>query len=91
MESCKKYIKEGKEINVSVSTEEQAKRLINEARPELPEYPRYTMGSSPGYEVHPIEKGYNHDLPHIKWQDWTLKKLAELMDIFLLRESDSYD
>ena len=54
---AKKYIKEGKGkgINVSVSTEKRARQLINEARPELSEYPQYTMGSSPGYEIHPVE------------------------------------
>jgi len=23
------------------------------------------------YELHPIEPGFNNDLPHIKWQDWS--------------------
>lgn len=70
---AKKYIKEGKGkgINVSVSTEELARRLINEARPELSEYPRFEMGGKPGFEFHTPEPGYNYDLPHIKWQDWT--------------------
>lgn len=29
------------------------------------------MDKSPGYELHPVEPGFNNDLPHIKWQDWT--------------------
>lgn len=69
----KKYIRDGKGkgVNAIVENESQARRLINEARPDLPEYEMYTMGSKPGYELHPIEPTYNSDLPHIKWQDWS--------------------
>lgn len=49
--------------------------LIKEARPELKEYcPEYKMSSKPGFEVHPIENGINKNLPHLKWQDWSLGK-----------------
>lgn len=72
-----KTIKEGKgkSINANVKTEGQARMLIKEARPDLIEYsPEYTMGRKPGFEIHPAEPGINKNLPHLKWQDWSLKK-----------------
>ena len=73
MGKSKKYIRDGKGkgVNAIVENESQARMLINEARPDLTEYETYSMGGKAGYELHPIEPGFNNDLPHIKWQDWS--------------------
>jgi RHS repeat-associated protein len=60
---------QGKGINVTVQTKNQALQLINEARPDLQLKPTYSK-ESPGYEIHPPEPGTN-ELAHVKWRDWS--------------------
>ena len=69
---AKKKIKEGKGkgVNVKARNEEEAERLINEARPKLVKRPTYEANPPKvGYETHPIDNDYN--MPHIKWRDWS--------------------
>ena len=73
----KKAIKEGKGkgINIEVSTEEQARQLLNEARRDMKEYEKYTKEPyKKGFEVHPTEPNVENNLPHIKWKDWSTGK-----------------
>lgn len=70
--NAKKKIKEGKgkSINVKARNQEEAEKLINDARPELEKRPTYEVDPpKSGYEVHPIDNEYN--MPHIKWRDWS--------------------
>jgi hypothetical protein len=70
--SARKKIKDstGKGINVKVRNQEDAEKLINEARPNLDKRPTYEANPpKAGYEVHPIDNDYN--MPHIKWRDWS--------------------
>jgi RHS repeat-associated protein len=72
---AKKKIKEGKGkgINVKARNEEEAERLINEAKPDLEKRPTYEANPpKSGYEVHPVDNEY--DMPHIKWRDWSSGK-----------------
>jgi RHS repeat-associated protein len=69
---AKKKIKEGrgKGVNVKARSEEEAERLIKEAKPELERRPTYEADPPKlGYEVHPVDNEY--DMPHIKWRDWS--------------------
>lgn len=69
---AKKKIKEakGKGINVKARNQEEAEKLINDAKPGLEKRPTYEVDPpKSGYEVHPIDNEYN--MPHIKWRDWS--------------------
>ena len=73
--AAKKKIKEGKGkgINVKARNKEEAKRLIEEARPNLEKRPTYEPNPpKSGYEEHPIDNDY--EMPHIKWRDWSSGK-----------------
>ena len=70
---AKKKIKEGrgKGINVKTETQEDAEKLLNDARPELEKKPTYSKEGTSGYEIHPAEPDVGNTKPHIKWWDWS--------------------
>ena len=71
--SAKKKIKEGrgKGINTKTSSQKDAEKLLNQARPELENKPTYSNNGKSGYEFHPAEPGVGNNKPHIKWWDWS--------------------
>ena len=72
-----RFLKEarGKGNNVTVRTQREAERAIEEARPEVPWRNTYEPNKI-GKEVHPPDgsgnaPGHDSELGHIKWRDWT--------------------
>jgi hypothetical protein len=70
-------------FDVTVPSEDEAKRLIRSALPhavELPKaiagqpYPSPPRGVKAWYQVHPGEPNVGFDLPHVKYADWTKGK-----------------
>ncbi|MCM1060151.1 MAG: hypothetical protein NC452_07630 [Eubacterium sp.] len=71
---AKKAIRDGKGkgINVIANSEDDARKLLSEARSELQEFETYTPEKyKAGFEVHPAEPDVGNDLPHLKWKDWS--------------------
>ncbi len=73
-------IREPGRFDATVSSEEEARRLIREALPDAVELPRAVAGQPcapppPGtrrwFQVHPAEPDVAQDLPHLKHADWT--------------------
>jgi len=71
----------GKGNNITVKTQKEAEELINKARPEVPLSQTYAKPKQQaGWEVHGADgsgnaPGFDHELPHVKWKDWTKGKL----------------
>jgi hypothetical protein len=70
-------------FDTSVPSEADAKRLIATALPhaiELPPaiagqpYQGPPLGVKAWYQTHPPEPSVGHDLPHVKYADWTKGK-----------------
>lgn len=67
-------------FDATVGSEENARRLATAALPQAIELPLATSGQPyanppPGqkvwFQVHPAEPAVGHDLPHIKYADWS--------------------
>ncbi len=67
-------------FDATVASEVEARRLVLEALPDAVELPRaqadQPYGSPPPgvlrrYQSHPPEPEVGHDLPHLKYEDWT--------------------
>ena len=75
--SWKKAVKDlkeakGKGNNFVTESEADAIKLLKEARPNLKQCSTYDPNApKSNYQIHPIEKGYNFDKPHIKFEDWS--------------------
>ena len=72
--------------NATVGSEEEARRIIQQALPHATEVPRGVPGqpypvAAPGvnawYQVHPAEPDVGNILPHIKYEDWTAGKKSK--------------
>ena len=62
----------GKGNNFVTENKADAIKLIEEAKPDLKQCPKYDPNAPrSNYQVHPGEKGYNYDRPHIKFEDWS--------------------
>jgi RHS repeat-associated protein len=69
----------GKGNNITVSTQREAEEILARARPEIPWQETYGPKVKVGAEVHPVDgsgnaPGFDYELPHIKWRDWTAGK-----------------
>ena len=75
--SWKKAVKDlkeakGKGNNFVTENQADAIKLIEEARPNLKKCSTYDPNApKSNYQIHPIEKGYNFNKPHIKFVDWS--------------------
>ena len=70
-------------FDATVASEAEASRLVRLALPhalELPPaqtgtaYPRVPKGTKAWFQVHPAEPHVGHELPHVKYADWTKGK-----------------
>ena len=70
-------------FDTRVDSEDEAKRLVRAALPaavELPPgqpgepYPPPPASVRAWYQTHPPEPAVGHDLPHVKYADWTRGK-----------------
>ncbi|KQF21571.1 hypothetical protein APC04_00585 [Acinetobacter baumannii] len=69
-------MKKGGNTNFLVSSIDDAKKLLSDARGNMNKMPRYTnIGYMKGYEVHPSEAVTNNaphnNLDHLKWKDFS--------------------
>ena len=71
--------------DANVASEDQARRLLQQAMPdalELPAavpvlpYPSPPAGCKKWYQLHPPEPAAGNDRPHFKYADWTRGKKA---------------
>jgi hypothetical protein len=69
--------------DVTVGSEGEARRLLQQAMPnavELPPvvpgqpYPKPPPGCKKWYQLHPPEQNVGHNKPHFKYADWTAGK-----------------
>jgi hypothetical protein len=76
-------IQQAGRFDATVGSEADAIRLVRAALPhavELPAvivgqaYPSPPQGVRAWYQVHPAEPTVGHDLPHVKYADWTRGK-----------------
>lgn len=66
-------------FDAEVESEAEEKRLIRAARPHAVElqsatadpYPAPPPGVKAWFQTHPPEPGVGHELPHVKYADWT--------------------
>jgi hypothetical protein len=75
-----KAVAEPGRYDVIVGSEAEAKRIVKGAMPDGVEvspaiagtpYPVPPRGVKKWFQRHPPEPSVGHDLPHIKYQDWT--------------------
>lgn len=62
----------GKGNNYIAKNADDAERLINEARPDLPRVEKYDTTKMPNYQVHPVDNEYG--MPRIKFEDFSSGK-----------------
>ncbi len=70
-------------FDATVASLDEARAIVRTAMPDAVELPQAVAGKPypsppPGvkqwFQVHPPEPGVNHDMPHIKYADWTAGK-----------------
>jgi len=74
-------IKKSRKFDAIVSSEVEARRIVETALPHAIELPPAVVGkpypSAPvkaWFQVQPAEPSVGNDLPHIKYEDWTAGK-----------------
>ena len=69
--------------HATVASEADAKRLVRAVLPHAVEvpaavvgqpYPLANQGIKAWYQVHPAEPNVGHNLPHVKYENWTKGK-----------------
>jgi len=73
----------GKGNNITVKTQQEAERILEKARPNIPWSETYGPKTKVGKEVHPVDGsgnalGFDAELPHIKWRDWSGGKASDV-------------